>query len=111
MAIPCNNVEECDGGVDEEGCDGNKTVLYLGLGLGLVMFLVVSGIASWIIRSKESEVSVPMPGSDQYQLWQILSNQLKSITEREQDNLAEFGPDLCLIDTNPSEAYNKFKVG
>ena len=112
MAIPCNNVEECDGGVDEQGCDGNKTVLYLGLGLGLVMFLVVSGIASWIIWLKESKVSVPppIPEIEKYRLWKILSSQSKTIAEREQQNLEEFGTDMALIDTNPAEAYNNVKV-
>ena len=111
-AIPCNNVVECEGGVDEKGCDGNKTVLYMGLGIGLVMSLVLSGIATWILWSKERKVSEspPMPESEEYRLWKILSAQSKTIVEREQQNLEHFGPDLSLIDTNPAEAYNKAKV-
>ena len=112
MAIPCNNVVECEGGVDEEGCDGNKTVLYVGLGIGLVMSLVLSGIATWITWFKASKVSEPpqMPGSEEYQLQKILFSQSKTIAEREQQNLETFGPDLSVINSNPAEAYNKAKV-
>lgn len=113
MAIPCNNVEECDGGVDEQGCDGNKTVLKVGLGLGLFMALVVScNTLLWFRRFKESKVSgpPPIPGSEKYGLWKILSSQSKTIAEREQQNLEEFGTDMALIDTNPAEAYNNVKV-
>ena len=112
MAISCNNVVECEDGVDERDCDGNKTVLYVGLGIGFVMSLVASGIATLIIRYRENKArsSLPMPGSEEHKLMKILANQSKYITEREQENLEEFGPDMRLIDTNPAEAYNKAKV-
>ena len=112
MAIHCNNVVECAGGIDEKGCDENKIVLYVGLALGFVVSLVLSGIGTWLTMSKEkkSSLSPLVPGSEEHKLKRILSNQSKCMDERKRLNIEEFGENFCRIDTNPTEAYNKVKV-
>ena len=112
MAIPCNGIIECEGGVDELNCQTNDNILFVSLGSGVLIALMVSGVVAWIIKTRLDILSSHSPLSDtsQYEIKQVLDIQKKPIEERKRQNCTEFGLDLRKINGNQAKATNLIKV-
>ena len=107
LALRCNKVTECKDKIDEEGCGKDDSILFSCLGIGLVLFLIVSIITSKVLSSREvTQRSLPLPAPDapEQQIRKVLMIQQEKMEERQSQHQQEFGVGL------DGETINNLKV-